>query len=130
MVLDPSRYPTWFTPYCSRNILKDDTDVPTTIWSKSGGETRRIQNHLLDWLVRLTKQSRFRVYGSVWFDTLITPITVLRDPDDDNRIYTIMSGQIDTLNNKIESGEFVEIGSDTPPTSSAFTNAYDSTEIS
>lgn len=102
------------------------TTTPTSQWYKTGGLKRRIQEHLLDWLVRLTKATRFRVNGSIWLDVLPTPLNVYRDPTDDNRRYLMMSGTSGTKKNIITGGEFLEIGSDTAPESSAFSSATDS----
>ena len=115
------------------NILKYDTIAgdyidtePTSAWN-DGGNVRRIQDHRLDWLLRLSKQGRQRISGSVDYNTEISPIQVLRDPNRDNRRYFINGATWDLKNNKI-SGEFVEIGNDNSPNLISIDSSADTTE--
>lgn len=104
------------------NVLQTDTiggnyisTEPTNLWNETGGVSRRIQDHRLDWLVRLSKQGRYRISGAVDYNTEILPFQCLRVPDEDNRRFIINGGSWNLKENQIE-GEFVEIGTDTPPT--------------
>jgi hypothetical protein len=117
------------------NILKYDSSggsTPTLThsseWSENNGNTRRIQEKRKDWLTRLTKQGRKILNGAITYDTEVSPLHILRVPDDDNRRYLITGGSWDLRMNRI-SGTKTELGSDTAPTSSAVDSSVDSDEV-
>ena len=108
-----------------QNFLKKSDSSPTTAWSNTGETvTKSIQNHLLDWIVKLTKISRFRISGEYKTDTAITPLNVLRDPTDNNRIFYPL-GVVFNDKEMSGSGEFLELSSDESITTSAYDNSVD-----
>lgn len=111
------------TKYDTANTSYIDTSN-TNSWS-DGGVSRRIQDHKLNWLVRLSKQGRNNIGGSIDYNTEISPLQSLRDPNDDNTRYIINGGSWDLRNNQIGGG-FIEIGSDTPPSTKSIDNSADS----
>lgn len=107
------------------NYLRDENDTPTSEWQESGGAvTKRIQNFVLDWLTLLLKKARAQVSGQIRTDGVeLTPINVLYDEDDNQRIYLPIGV---TSDDKMQqySGELIEIGSTDDVTESAFTNGF------
>lgn len=89
------------------------TRTPTDTWNKSGEITRRIQDHLVRWLARKLKRTRFMVSGDVHYNTLPTPVSVFRDTQDDNALYMLHSGTFDFEKNMITGGTYVEMERDT-----------------
>ena len=78
--------------------------------------------------VQEIKSNPEKLNGSFIFREEITPISVLRDPNDDNRKFLMTGSEID-FKQRTVNGEVVEISSDTDPETSSFTTAFDSAEI-
>lgn len=109
--------------FLNYNKLSDGT--PTTVWNEVGGTvTQTLQDWLVAWLQRLTKKTRMIISGTFYVDTEFTPINVLNDPTDDNRIF-YPNGISSDIRAREYSGEVIEIGSDTAPPSSEFDTSVD-----
>ena len=109
-----------------KNILKYTDGTPTGAWSEVGGSlSQSIQLWLLNDITIFANKPRRRINGTFKTDNQveITPLNVLRDPNDSNRLYY---GQGITMNwNKgVHSGELIEIGNDDDTTASAFTSGF------
>lgn len=107
------------------NYLRNSDDSPTNNWKESGGTvTKRLQDFVLDWLTLLVKKARAQVSGEIRTDGVeLTPINVLYDESDNDRIYLPLGV---TSDNKMQqySGELIEIGSTDDINESAFTNGF------
>ena len=108
-----------------KNYLKYSDLTPTSNWTKVGGTTTKsIQNHLSTWHATLAKKCRAKVSGSFRMDGLdFEPINVLRDPDDNNRLY-LPIGLNSNFHRQEYTGELLEIGSDDVLKTSAFTSGF------
>ena len=106
------------------NYLKKSDSSPTTVWTKTGESvTKTIQKQVLDRIVGLTKVARYRIQGSFISDTQITSLNVLRDPNDNNRIYYPTGVTFDDYKDEYN-GEVLELGSDDVVTSSAHSTGH------
>jgi len=108
-----------------KNYLKYTDLTPTSNWTKAGETiTKSIQNHLSTWYASLAKKCRAKVSGSFRTDGVdFEPINVLRDPDDNNRLY-LPIGLSSNFKRQEYTGELLEIGSDDTLKTSAFTNGF------
>jgi hypothetical protein len=108
-----------------RNFLKYADKTPAGNWTKVDGTvTKDIQVHLIDWLIKLAKRCRAKVSGKFRTDGLdFTPINVLHDPDDNNRLYLPIGVQ---SNFKLQeyTGELLEVGSGDEVESSAYSKGF------
>lgn len=106
------------------NYLKDSSSAPTVSWVETGETvTKIIQKHVLDWIVGLTKKARNRIQGSITSDTQITSLNVLRDSDDNNRIYYPLKMNYGDYRNEYN-GEALELGSDDVETTEAHSTGH------
>ena len=108
-----------------KNFLKYEDLTPTSLWTKTGGDvTKSIQSHLLDWLTRLAKRCRGKVSGNFRTDGVdFTPINILHDPDDNNRLY-LPTGVNSNYKLQEYSGELLEIGSGDDLGTSAYSSGF------
>jgi len=103
------------------NYTRLQNGTPTTVWHEAGAATltKPLQDWLVQWIQRLTKKTRMIVSGTFFCDTEFTPINILNDPDDQNRLF-YPNGISSSVKSRQYSGEVIEIGSDDTPTSSQF----------
>ena len=108
-----------------KNFLKYEDLKPTSNWKKTDGTiTKSIQAHLLDWLTRLSKRCRGKISGNWRTDGVdCTPINVLHDPNDNNRLY-LPIGMSSNFKLQEYSGELLEVGSGDDISTSAFTTGF------
>lgn len=107
------------------NFLKLSNGDPTSNWTIIGESvTRSIQDHLARWIVKLAKRTRAIISGNFRVDGLeFTPLNVLHDPDDSNRLY-LPTGVNSNFKDQQYSGEVIEIGSGDEVTTSGFTSGF------
>lgn len=102
------------------NYNKLSNGDPTSVWNESGSTlTKTLQDHLVDWLQRLTKKARMIISGTFFTDVEFTPINVLNDPSDSNRVF-YPNGISSDVKRRQYNGEVIEIGSDNVPESSQY----------
>ena len=107
------------------NYTKIADGTPTTVWSELGEDTvtKTLQSWLVGWIQRLTKKTRMVVSGTFFTDREFTPINVLNDPDDFNRVF-YPNGISSNVKARQYNGEVIEIGSDNVPSDTAFDAAH------
>ncbi len=107
------------------NYLKYEDSTPTSNWTITGGSvTKSIQSHVLDWVSKLAKRTRAIISGNFRLDGVdFTPLNVLHDPEDDNRLY-LPTGVSSNFKSQEYSGELIEIASSESLDESAFTNGF------
>ena len=113
------------------NFLKLEDGTGTSIWSddgeyaEDGVTTKTIQDWTIKWISFLVKTARQRVSGNFRVDGLeLTPLNVLFNPSDNNRVYLPMGVSSDFKMQQY-SGELIEIASDLASELSAFDNSVD-----
>lgn len=106
------------------NATKYLDGTPTDNWSIVGTDvTKKLQDHLLDWLGVLYRACRSKIRGTALIEGNMSLKNVLIDVDDNNRIYLPVGVSLDEKQNEFR-GELIEIGSDDIEDSSAFTIGF------
>lgn len=102
------------------NYMQRSNGSPTTVWQEvGGGSEKRLAEHRVDWIQKLTKRARMRASGEFMTDVFFTPLHFLYDPDDSSRIY-FANGVTCNYKKHIHGGELIEVSSDELPTNSEF----------
>lgn len=107
------------------NTLRLSDGTETSSWSFSGGVTRSIQEHYLSFILSAVKRPRSRVNGTFVPTQRITPLNVLVDSNDDDRVYLLTSVNINDRSSEYN-GEMIELSNSSTESStiSAFTTGF------
>ncbi|MCR9252296.1 MAG: hypothetical protein NXI20_17860 [bacterium] len=113
------------------NYFRLSDGTPTSQW---GINNKSIEEILADSLTQLIfptgsegKRGAFRLNGNFRFNTAIMNYNVIRNSNDDNRIFIMNSYEFHAKSAEISNGEIVELGSDTETLTKAFQdNAFSS----
>ncbi|MGH1436603.1 MAG: hypothetical protein ACRBG0_19325 [Lewinella sp.] len=96
------------------NFLRLADGSETNAWEYNSGGEAKIQEHLGKYLAKKYGVARQRISGNFYSDAEITPLSVLYDTGDDNRV--MMLSSIDMNYKEMDfQGECVEISSDDTP---------------
>lgn len=107
------------------NITSFTDGTSTGSWTELNGTVvKKIQEHLLSFLTSILKIPRKKVNGSIYTDLEITPLSLLLDTGDSNRLFDMAGVSFNYFRN-IHKGEIIEIGSDDTSTGRAHDSGHE-----
>lgn len=107
------------------NITSFTDGTTTGSWTELNGTVvKKIQEHLLSFIISILKIPRKKVNGSIYTDLEITPLNLLLDTGDSNRLFDMAGVSFNYFSN-IHNGEIIEIGSDDTSTGRAHDSGHE-----
>lgn len=104
------------------NYFKLSNGNPTNAWGTDG---KNIQQILKEQIATWYNKSAYKISGGFKSDIFLPLYTVLKEPNDSNRLYAINKISIDDKNNRANA-ELIEIGADDTVTARAFSSGFSS----
>jgi hypothetical protein len=107
------------------NTTRFTDGTSTGKWTELGGSVvKTIQGHLIDFISSILKKPRKKVNGNVYTDLEISPLNLLLDQGDSNKLFDLSGVSFNYFKN-IHSGEIIEIGSDDTSTARAHDSGHE-----
>jgi hypothetical protein len=107
------------------NYTRKSDGTPTELWTRLGGVSEKLrQQHLVDRLYELYKRPRYQMNANFYSDAEITPLSVLYDASESNRVFALNGIEINYATG-IHQGEVLEIFASDTPTLGEYNDDYD-----
>ena len=107
------------------NTTRFTDGTSTGSWTELGGSVvKTIQEHLSDFISSILKKPRKKVNGNVYTDLEISPLNLLLDEGDSNKLFDLSGVSFNYFKN-IHNGEIIEIGSDDTSTARAHDSGHE-----